>query len=114
MKEIKAFVHKNRISAVIEAIRAANILPEGDSGDSRNINVATVQSLLKAVDVAEQRYSMDLAEPIIEEYKLECLCEDLHADRLVQVIAMAGRTGQAEAGWVYVTSVESVIKIGGR
>ena len=52
MKEIKAFVHKNRISAVIEAIRAANILPEGHSDDALNINVATVQSLLKAVDAA--------------------------------------------------------------
>ena len=114
MKEIKAFVHKNRISSVIEAIRAAYVLPEGHSDAPCNINVATAQSLLKAVDTKEQRYSMDLAEPIIEEYKLEFLCEDGDVDRLVQVIAMAGRTGQAEAGWVYVTSVESAIKIGGR
>lgn len=113
MKEIKAYVHKNRISAVIEALKAANILPEGESDDAHNINVATVQSLLKAVDATEQRYSMDLAEPIIEEYKLEFLCEDGDVDRLVQVVVMAGRTGQAEAGWVYVTSVESAIKIGG-
>lgn len=45
------------------------------------INVVTVQSLLKAVDAAEQCYSMDLAEPVIEEYKREFLCEDRHADR---------------------------------
>lgn len=57
---------------------------------------------------------MDLAEPVIEEYKLELLCEDGHADGLVQVVAMAGQTGQAEAGWVYVASVESAIKIGAR
>jgi nitrogen regulatory protein P-II 1 len=73
-----------------------------------------VQSLLKAVDAKEQRYSIDLAEPIIEDYKLEFLCEDGAADQLVQVVAMAGRTGQTEAGWVYVTSVESAIRIGGR
>lgn len=114
MKEIKAFVHKNRVSAVIEAIKAANIPSEGHSDDARNINVATVRSLLKAVDAPEQRYSVDLAEPIIEEYKLEFLCEDSDVDRLVQVVEMAGRTGQAEAGWVYVTSVDSVVKIGGR
>lgn len=114
MKEIKAFVHKHRIAAVIEAIKATNILHRNTSDDAHNINVATVQSLLKAVDAAEQRFSMDLAEPTIEEYKLEFLCEDNHADRLVQVVATAGRTGQAEAGWVYVTSVESATKIGGR
>ena len=113
MKEIKAFVHKHRIAAVIEALKATNLLPEGDTDNAHNINVATVQSLLKAVDATEQRYSMNLAEPIIEEYKLEFLCEDCDVDRLVQVVAMAGRTGQAEAGWVYVTSVESAIKIGG-
>ena len=114
MKEIKAFVHKNRISSVIEAIRAAYVLPDGHSDAPCNINVATVQSLLKAVDTKEQRYSMDLAEPIIEECKLEFLCEDDDVDRLVEVIATAGRTGQAEAGWVLVTRIESAIKIAGR
>jgi nitrogen regulatory protein P-II 1 len=114
MKEIKAFVHKHRIAAVIEALKATNILPRNASDDAQNINVATVQSLLKAVDATEQRYSMDLAESTIEEYKLEFLCDDSHADRLVQVVATAGKTGQAEAGWIYVTSVESATKIGGR
>lgn len=114
MKEIKAFVHKHRIAAVIEALNAVNILPRTATGNTHNINVATVQSLLKAVDATEQRYSMDLAEATIEEYKLEFLCEDSQADRLVQVVATAGKTGQAEAGWVYVTSVESATKIGGR
>jgi nitrogen regulatory protein P-II 1 len=114
VKEIKAFVHKHRISAVIEALKEENILPGDNSGDVCNINVAVVQSLLKPIDSAEQRYSMDLAEATIQEYKLEFLCEDGHAARLVQVIAKAGRTGQEEAGWVYVTRVESAIKIGGR
>ena len=53
MKEIKAFVHKHRIAAVIEALKATNILPRNASDDAQNINVATVQSLLKAVDATE-------------------------------------------------------------
>lgn len=114
MKEIKAFIHKHRIAAVIDALKIADISASGRSGGMRNINVAAVQSLLMAVDTREQRYSMDLAEPVIEEYKLELLCEDGEAERLAKVVALAGRTGQAEAGWVYVTSVESAIKIGDR
>lgn len=112
MKEIKAFIHKHRIAAVIDALKMADISITGHSGGMRNINVASVQSLLTAVDSREQRYSMDLAEPVIEEYKLELLCEDGEADRLARVVAVAGRTGQKEAGWVYVTGVELALQIG--
>jgi nitrogen regulatory protein P-II 1 len=112
MKEIKAFIHKHRISAVIEALKVADAIATGQPGGMRNINVAAVQSLLTAVDTREQRYSMDLAEPVIEEYKLELLCEDGDAERLAKVVAIAGRTGQGEAGWVYVTTVESAMQIG--
>lgn len=112
MKEIKAFIHKHRIAAVIGALKMADISATGHSGGMRNINVAAVQSLLTAVDTREQRYSMDLAEPVIEEYKLELLCADSDAERLAKVIVIAGRTGQEEAGWVYITPVESALQIG--
>ena len=112
MKEIKAFIHKHRIAAVIDALKMADISITGHTGGMRNINVASVQSLLTAVDSREQRYSMDLAEPVIEEYKLELLCEDGDAEALAKIITVAGRTGQAEAGWVYLTSVESAMRIG--
>jgi nitrogen regulatory protein P-II 1 len=111
MKEIKAFIHKHRISAVIEALKVADAMA-GQPGGMRNINVAAVQSLLTAVDSREQRYSMDLAEPVIEEYKLELLCEDGEAERLAGVVATAGETGQKEAGWVYVTAIEVALQIG--
>ncbi|MBI3530205.1 MAG: P-II family nitrogen regulator [Betaproteobacteria bacterium] len=112
MKEIKAFIHKHRIAAVIEALKLADLAATGHPGGMRNINVAAVQSLLTAVDTKEQRYSMDLAEPVIEEYKLELLCVDTDAERLANVVAMSGRTGQGEAGWVYITTVESAMQIG--
>ena len=104
MKEIKAFIHRSRIGAVVEAVKLCD--------GTHNINVASVQSLLPAVDAAEQRYNMDLAEPVIHEYKLELLCEDPQAPLLARVIADAARTGQAEAGWVTVTAVDSAIRIG--
>lgn len=112
MKEIKAFIHKARIAAVVEALKAAQVTVKGHPGGARNVNVASIQSLLPAINSREQRYSMDLAEPVIEEYKLELLCADDEAEALAKIIAAAGRTGQAEAGWVYVTSVESALQIG--
>ena len=111
MKEIKAFIHKNRIAAVIEALQSADVAA-GHIPGLRNINAVVVQSLLKPVDSREQRYAMDLAAPVIEEYKLELLCQDNEAARLLQVIAATARTGQAEAGWVYVIEVGHAIQIG--
>ncbi len=110
MKEIKAFIHKQRIGAVIEALRDAGL--QSGVPRARNINVTTVQSLLPAIDEREQRYSLDLGEPVIHEYKLELLCEDRDAQALAQAIAAAAGTGQQEAGWVYVTEIEAAIRIG--
>ncbi len=112
MMEIKAFIHKNPIAAVNDVLQSANVTAAGRVGGMHNVNVAIVQSLLKAMDVREQRYGVDLAQPVIQDYKLELLCEDHEAEPLVQAIASAGRTGQAEAGWVYVSDVISAIQIG--
>lgn len=112
MKEIKAFIHRQRIGAVIEAIKEAGFVAAGTASRARNISVASVQSLVPAIDSREQRYSLDLGEPVIQEYKLELLCEDGDADALLKAVAAAGRTGQEEAGWIYVTEVGKAVQIG--
>ncbi len=108
MKEIKAFIHRHRIAAVIEALAASN---QDEQARCRNICVLPVESLLKPVDAAEQHYSMDLAQPIIHEYKLELLCEDDQVDALVASINRLGQTGQQVAGWIFVTEITRAIPI---
>ena len=112
MKEIKAFIHRQRIGAVIEAIKEAGFAGAGNPCHARNISVASVQSLLPAIDAREQRYSLDLGEPVIQEYKLELLCDDAGVDMLLEAVVLAGQTGQDEAGWVYVTDVGNATRIG--
>ncbi|MDA8256870.1 MAG: P-II family nitrogen regulator, partial [Betaproteobacteria bacterium] len=70
--------------------------------------------LLKAVDAKEQHYSIDLAEAVINESKLELICEDVQVDELVDIIGRAARTGQAEAGWIYVSDIIQAIPVAGR
>jgi len=41
------------------------------------------------------------------------LCEDEQAEALANLIARAARTGQDEAGWVYVTDVLIAIQVAG-
>ncbi|MDA8260019.1 MAG: P-II family nitrogen regulator [Betaproteobacteria bacterium] len=109
MKEIKAYIHNHRVGDVIRALK--------DSGQCnanagcRNIGVIPVQSLLKAVDAREQHYSVELAEEVIYESRLELVCEDHQVDELVSIIARTAHTGQAEAGWVYVTDIVEAVPI---
>lgn len=114
MKEIKAFIHNNRIAAVISALTEGGYLEPANPHRCRNLNVGQTQSLLGALDAHEQHYSVNLGQLVINEAKLELLCEDAQADALAKLIADAGRTGQAEAGWVYITDVHVAIKVTGQ
>lgn len=112
MKEIKAYVHKHRIADVIRALKDSGQCDT--SAGCRNLNVIPVQSLLKAVDASEQHYSLELAEPVINESKLELICEDHQVDELVGIIERTARTGQAEAGWIYVSDIIQAVPVAGR
>lgn len=51
--------------------------------------------------------SMDLGDAVVNEYKLELLCEDNEVDAL----ATAACTCQAVAGWVTVTNLLRAVPI---
>lgn len=114
MKEIKAYIHNHRIADVIRALKESGLCnPDGMPG-CRNLAIIPVQSLLKAVDAREQHYSIELAEVVINESKLELICEDHQVDELVEIIGRSARTGQAEAGWIYVSEIIQAVPVAGR
>ena len=113
MKEIKAYIHANRIAAVIAAVENSGLMARDDSTGVRNINVTTVHSLLKPTDIAEKRYSVALGEAVIDEVRLELVCEDAQVDPLVALIERTARTGQRVAGWIVVADVAKLIAIRG-
>ena len=112
MKEIKALIHNNRVADVIQALADQGYLDPPNPRRCRNLNVAATQSLLRALDAQEQRYSVDLGQPVINESKLELLCDDDQVNALVALIERTARTGQTEAGWIYVSGVEHAVQIG--
>ncbi len=103
-KEIKAFVHRNRIADVIRALKAAGF---------RDLSIIDVKGMLKALDSKEQGYSVELGEQVITEVKLELVCEAARVAEAVDLIRRHGRTGQDLAGWVYVSAIESAWPIAG-
>lgn len=113
MKEIKALIHANRIAEVIEALSDHGCLGAG-AGAARpchNISASEAQSLSRAVNSQEQHYSLSLGQQVINQYKLEVLCEDDHVDDLVTLIAQTAQTALAESDWIYVTDVAKAVRI---
>ena len=111
MKEIKAFIRQHRIADVLEALRDSGLCHSGAGAGGHNVVVSRVQRPLADADPTQQHYSMDLAEPVVAEFKLELLCADDLADPLVDLIAKAAHTGQPEAGWVIVSEVQRAEEI---
>ena len=102
MKEIKAFIHRNRIADVVHALKNAGF---------RNLSVIDVKGMLKALDTQEQGYSIEIGEKVITEVKIELVCAADKLDQAVDIIRRNGRTGQQNAGWIYVSEIESAYPI---
>ena len=105
MKEIKAYIHRNRIADVVHALEAAGF---------RNLAVIDVKGMLRALDPKEQDYSLEIGEKVISEVKLEMVCQDEgRLAEAVRLIREHGRTGQRIAGWIYITEIAEAIPIDG-
>ncbi len=104
MKEIKAFIHRNRIADVVHALKHARF---------QSLSVVSVEGMLKALDNKEQDYSLALGAPVINEIKLELVCEDARVDEAIRLIRKYARTGQNDAGWIYVLDIVQALRIEG-
>ena len=114
MKEIKAYIHNHRIADVIRTLKESGQCDADLAKGCRNLSVTGVRTLLKPVDTSERHYAVDLAEEVINESKLELICEDDQVDELVGIIARTARTGQADPGWIYVSDIIQAVPVAGR
>ena len=103
MKQIKAFVHRNRVSDLIHGLEAAGF---------RRLSLFDVKGLLRALNSREQQFSVEFGDQVISEVQMELFCEDVDLARAVEIFQRVGRTGRSEAGWFYVSHVEQTIAIG--
>ena len=103
MQEIKAFVHRNRIADVVGALSSAGF---------RRLSIIDVQGLLRALDSKEQQYSVEIGQKVVTEVKLEVVCEtESRTTEAISLIREYAKTGQPEAGWIYVSDIRSSIEI---
>ena len=104
MIEIKAFIHRNTVADVVHALGKAGF---------KNLSLVDVKSTLKALSDDEQEYSMEIAEKVITEAKLELICEETQRDEAVSIIRQTAYTGKPDAGWIYVSPIAKVYTIDG-
>ncbi len=106
MKEIKAFIHRNRIADVLHALKNCTFC-----AGRCNLSINDVTGTLQALDNKEQNYSIELGEGVITEVKLELICEDERVDEAILLIRENARTGQSLAGWIYTVDIADAIPI---
>lgn len=104
MKEIKAYIHRNRIADVVHGLE--------DAGFS-DVSTVDVKGMLRALSSKEQEYSIALGDKCITEIKLELVCDDERTDEAVAIIRKEGRTGQRLAGKVFVSDIVFAYTIDG-
>ena len=102
MKQIKAFVHRNRVSDLVHALGAAGF---------QRLSLFDVKGLLRSLNVREREYSVELGDQIISEVQLEVFCDEEDVERAISIFRRVGRTGHPDAGWIYVSPVEQALPI---
>ena len=103
VREVKAYVHRNRIADVVPALYNAGI---------KTLTVIDVEGLLEAMNNAEEHYSVEIAHKVVTEVKLEVICEtENRTAEAGALIREHAKTGQPSAGWIYLTEIQSAIEI---
>ena len=71
-----------------------------------------MQGLLRALDSKEQQYSVEIGQKVVTQVKLELVCEnESRTAEAVSIIREHAKTGQPEAGWIYISEVQTSIEI---
>lgn len=104
MKQIHAYVHRDRLADVVAGVKDCAAW-DGTRGNRRHNLAAYVVQGLPTSSSDDTRFSMDLGDEVVKEFKLELICEDAEVQEFVDAIKLAARTGQPVGGWITVVDV---------
>ena len=108
MKEVKAFIHPHRISSVIDALRGSGFCDMNTNVGCYHLTTSMVQRLHTTQEQGQQHYSVQLGEPVVDEIKLEFICEDDLAEQLIGLVKEAGKPSP---GWIFMGDIQTPVKI---
>ena len=102
MKKVSAYVRAEMASRVVEAMTTAGL---------RDFTIISAQRIAKGLDPSAYQFSMSLGEKFEPVAKLEVVCRDSTAERLVDLIRTAAFTCRRGDGMVFVSPVEDAVHI---
>ncbi len=102
MKEVKAYIRCQKAESVIEALEALGI---------NDITLIDVMGVGQLADPHSYKYSVKCVEKYSEVAKLEVVCSDDNAAKVVKTIQEKAFTGLKGDGIIYVSPVDITVKI---
>lgn len=102
MKEIKAYIRTERAEEVLEALSENGIV---------DVTLIDVMGCGHLMDPNNCKYSIEYVERYSKLAKLELVCNDDEAERIISTIREKAYTGMPGDGKIFVTKVEYAIKI---
>lgn len=102
MKEIKAYVRPEKAEEVSRALSEAG---------SPGFTFVEVKGAGGAVVPEDETFSVDIAEKVSPVVKIEVVCRDKDADKIVRAIAKSARSGHPGDGMITVCSLDRTLKI---
>ena len=102
MKEIKAYIRKDKAEIVIQKLEQAGVA---------GMTILDVNALAEWADKEAFSYSIKYVQKYSTVVKIELICNDVDTDKLVEVISVNGRTGHSGDGWIFVSEIENAVSI---
>ncbi len=96
MKELKAYIHRNRAADVVRALRLA---------DFEHFTLVDVKQVMQTLEAREQEYSTEFGARVQTEVKLELVCKAEQLQEAIRLITENAKTGQEDSGCIYVSNI---------
>ncbi|NOY36023.1 MAG: P-II family nitrogen regulator [Chlorobi bacterium] len=102
MKEIKAYIRKEKADIVIRKLREAGVT---------GMTVLNVNALAEWADKEAFSYSIEYVQKYSTVIKIELICYRAIVDKLAKIIIKYGHTGNSGDGWVFISNIEKSVRI---
>lgn len=102
MKEIKAYIRKEKAEIVIQKLEQAGVT---------GMTILDAAALAQWADDESFSYSIEYVQKYSSVVKIELICKKAKADELVSIIKNYGHTGRSGDGWIFVSNIEKAVRI---
>jgi nitrogen regulatory protein PII len=102
MKEIKAYIRKIKVVETVHALEKIGVT---------DMTILDVMEVGRQADPRNLRLSVEIVEKYAKVSKLEIVCNNDKVQQIVTTLREAAYTGAPGDGIIYVTPVETAVKI---